>query len=129
MTSRRWIAPLMRPRLTAQGHRALLLFRRIRRGADEKQRADRQVLVNQRPVDAIPGRREFRPAPFRERCTGEALGTVFPWNRDRPGSVVTISVSGVVSMAFAKTGFVLLCTMPSEASPLSNKRSGRNAQR
>src|ERR1039457_7051319 len=37
-----------------------------------------------------------------------------------PVSVVTISVSGVVSMAFAKTGFVLLCTMPSEASPPSN---------
>src|ERR1017187_178615 len=36
-----------------------------------------------------------------------------------PVSVVTISVSGVVSMAFAKTGFVLLCTMPSEASPPS----------
>ena len=92
----------------------------VKEGSGEKQRADRQVLVNQRPVDAIPRRREFRPAPFRERCTGEALGTVFPWNRDRPGSVVTISVSGVVSMAFAKTGFVLLCPMPSEASPPSN---------
>jgi len=36
-----------------------------------------------------------------------------------PASVVTINSSGVVAMAFAQTGFALLCTMPSEAFPRS----------
>jgi hypothetical protein len=31
--------------------------------------------------------------------------------------MITISASGVVSIAFAKTGFVLLCTIPSETLP------------
>src|ERR1017187_7311600 len=84
MTSRRSIAPLM---ALALQHKDIMRYScfGVKEGSGEKQRADRQVLVNQWPVDAIPGRREFRPAPFRERCTGEALGTVFPWNRDRPG--------------------------------------------
>jgi hypothetical protein len=33
--------------------------------------------------------------------------------------VITISASGVVSIAFAKTGFVLLCTIPSKVLPPS----------
>jgi hypothetical protein len=34
-----------------------------------------------------------------------------------PLSVITMSASGVVSIAFAKTGFVLLSTIPSEMLP------------
>jgi hypothetical protein len=34
-----------------------------------------------------------------------------------PLSIITISASGVVSIAFAKTGFVLLCTIPSKVLP------------
>src|SRR5664279_4825237 len=36
-----------------------------------------------------------------------------------PLSMITISASGVVSIAFAKTGFVLLCTIPSKVLPPS----------
>jgi hypothetical protein len=36
-----------------------------------------------------------------------------------PVSSITMSASGVVSIAFAKTGFVLLCTIPSEMFPPS----------
>src|ERR1017187_8197339 len=35
-------------------------------------------------------------------------------------SITTMSASGVVSIAFAKTGFVLLCTIPSETFPPRN---------
>jgi hypothetical protein len=37
-----------------------------------------------------------------------------------PVSAIAISAADVVSMAFAKTGFVLLCAMRSEVFPPSN---------
>ena len=36
-------------------------------------------------------------------------------------SIIRISASGVVSIAFAKTGFVLLCKIPSEMFPPCGK--------
>ena len=46
-----------------------------------------------------------------------------------PVSVLTTSASGVVSIAFAKTGFVLLSTVLSKMLPPSNNDLIENAQR
>src|ERR1035441_652564 len=56
----------------------------VKEGSGEKQRADRQVLVNQRPVDAIPGRREFRPVHARPG-RGLRPGAVLLHRPVRPG--------------------------------------------
>src|ERR1017187_655713 len=49
-----------------------------------KKRAYREVLVNQGPVDAIAGGREFRSIALCQGCAGKPLGTLFPGNRHRP---------------------------------------------
>src|ERR1039457_2605248 len=65
-------------------------LRRLENAADgisgrrEEQRADRQVLVNQRPVDAVAGRRKHRPISFYQGSAGEPVGTFLPRNRHGP---------------------------------------------
>jgi hypothetical protein len=72
-------------------------------------------------VDAIAKRREFRSISFYQGCVGKPLRTVFPKGIDTdPLSVIRMSASGVASIAFAKNGFVLLCTIPSEMLPPYN---------
>lgn len=41
---------------------------------------DRQVLVNQWPVDAVPPGREFRKQPLMLGCRGQPRGTPLPRN-------------------------------------------------
>ncbi len=53
------------------------------RGYEVRQRANRQVLVNQRPMDTVTGRRKLRSASFQRGSAGKPLGTPFP--RDRHG--------------------------------------------
>src|ERR1022692_4765489 len=86
----------------------------VKEGSGEKQRADRRS-------SSISG--QWMPYPEGESSARLRSEKDARARRSEqfshgietgPVSVVTISISGVVSMAFAKTGLVLLCTMLSE---------------
>src|ERR1022692_3894985 len=119
MTSRRSIAPLM---ALALQHKDIMRYScfGVKEGSGEKQRADRRSSsINGQWMPYPEGESSARLRSARD-ARARRSEQFSHGIETGPFSVVTISVSGVVSMAFAKTGFVLLCTMPSEASPPSN---------
>ena len=100
-----------------------------RRQAGDKERANCQVLVDQWPVDAIAGRREFRAASFRGGCTSETIGTVFPGDRDRPSFRGHNQRLGFSLDGFRQNRFCLTWHDALRSVHAKLQRSGRNAER
>jgi len=94
-----------------------------------KQRAYRQILINQGPVDTIAGRREFRSTSFYQGCAGQSRGTLFPRNRHRPAFQNQNERLGSSLNCLCQNRLGLTLHDPLQNAPAKQQRSDRNAQR